>query len=228
MNDPKIIVALDKPTEKEIFDIVVNLRPELCKVKIGLEAFVRYGPRIVHEVHSGGFDVFLDLKITDTPRTLGAVGEQINQTMNVWGMTVFALCGKKSMEALYDNLKGNKTKLFGVTILTSLGEQDIDEMGFKDDIPDLVLRLSTHSYTSGFTGVVCSAYEAGRIKKVMPDFVTICPGIRPSNTSANDHSRMASPIYAVRNGADYLVIGRPITEAKDPHTELLKITEEIS
>lgn len=229
MPDSKIIVALDFDTAEETLELVKQLRPEACRLKVGKELFTTAGPALVDQLVGDGFDVFLDLKFHDIPNTVAAACKAAAR-LGVWMVNVHAMGGSKMMLAAHDALEGlsQRPKLIAVTVLTSMGKDDLLEIGMDVEPQDAVLKLAKLASSCGLDGVVCSAREAAILKRELgQSFQLVTPGIRPANTASDDQNRVMTPTDALRMGADYLVIGRPITKAKDPLSALNEINREI-
>jgi len=225
----RIIVALDFPSAKPALDLVAALDPNLCRLKIGKEMFTRFGPSFVETLVSKGFDVFLDLKFHDIPNTVAAACAAAAD-LGVWMINLHASGGRRMMETARDRLDGlsHKPYLIAVTILTSLGQEDITEAGFSGTPAENVMRLAKLAESSGMDGIVCSPLEARDVRlAVHSDFLLVTPGVRPKQAALGDQLRVMTPSDALRNGADYLVIGRPITAAVDPLQSLQNILTEI-
>lgn len=229
MQDSKrLIVALDFPEVASAEAMLTRLDPALCRVKVGKELFTRGGPQMVERIHKQGFEVFLDLKFHDIPNTVaGAV--KAAAELGVWMVNVHAGGGGTMMRAAREAIGSNSsTLLIAVTVLTSLGQEDLTEVGLEVDPETHVLRLAALAQKSGMDGVVCSAREISPLRAVLDkNFLLVTPGIRPASDSADDQKRTQTPAEAVRLGGDYLVIGRPITQAADPRAKLLQVIEEI-
>ena len=224
----RIIIPLDLDYSQAI-NIAKTLDPNICRLKVGSQLFTSSGPRVIKELHSLGFDIFLDLKFHDIPNT---VHESVKSAadLGVWMVNVHASGGSKMLEASNKALLGyeNPPLLIGVTVLTSLSEEEIKEIGLKG-IQGQVLQLAGLVKDNGLDGVVCAASDTTAIKsKFGEDFLAVTPGIRPENSNTNDQSRVATPSEAIKNGSDYLVIGRPVTGSKNPKDVLEKIYKEIS
>ena len=224
----RIIIPLDLDYSQAI-NIAKTLDPNICRLKVGSQLFTSSGPRVIKELHSLGFDIFLDLKFHDIPNT---VHESVKSAadLGVWMVNVHASGGSKMLEASNKALLGyeNPPLLIGVTVLTSLSEEEIKEIGLKG-IQGQVLQLAGLVKDNGLDGVVCAASDTTAIKsKFGEDFLAVTPGIRPANSNTNDQSRVATPSEAIKNGSDYLVIGRPVTGSKNPKDVLEKIYKEIS
>lgn len=218
MRDPKIIVALDYPDAAGALDLVVQLEPALCRLKVGMELFTAAGPRLVEQLMQRGFEIFLDLKFHDIPNTV-AQACKAAAALGVWMVNVHALGGRRMMEAARDGLSAypRAPRLIAVTVLTSMSQEDLTGLGMKDSPADLVLRLAKLAQDSGMDGVVCSAQEAALLRRQCGDkFCLVTPGIRLANGVADDQSRVMTPRTAMEQGADYLVIGRPVTRGADP------------
>jgi orotidine-5'-phosphate decarboxylase len=224
----KIIIPLDLDY-KEALKLAKLLDPKICRMKIGNQLFTSSGPKVVKELHQLGFDVFLDLKFHDIPNT---VHEAVKSAadLGVWMVNVHASGGKQMLEASRKALQqfSNPPLLIAVTVLTSLSQEFLSEIGL-DDLDDQVFRLTRMAKESGLDGVVCSASDAESVKKEFgEEFLTVTPGIRPSGSSLDDQSRVSTPSEAIASGSDYLVIGRPITGSEDPKKALEAIYKEIS
>ena len=230
VTDPRVIVALDLADTAQAMALVSRLKPELCRIKIGKELFTRGGPALVEQVVARGFAVFLDLKFHDIPNTVAQACKAAAE-LGVWMLNVHALGGRRMMEAASEAVANAATRplLIGVTLLTSLDGGDLREVGIDATVEDQVVRLASLAQQAGLDGVVCSAREARSLRaRFGPDFCLVTPGIRPGGTAAQDQNRTMSPAEALHAGADYLVIGRPITQAPDPVAALEAIRTEIA
>lgn len=230
MNDPKIIVALDYAEAEQALQLVDRLDPTLCRLKVGKELFTAEGPRFVEQLVSKGFGVFLDLKFHDIPNTTAKACEAAAR-LGVWMLNVHASGGRAMMLAAREAIDKSATSplLIAVTVLTSMDEPSLNEVGVSGALPDQVLRLASLTQDCGLDGVVCSAQEAPVLRQSLgPDFCLVTPGIRPATASKDDQSRVVTPADALRQGSSYLVIGRPITQAPDPLAALHAIHQEIS
>lgn len=227
--DPKIIVALDYPDAKSALALVEHLSSAECKLKVGKELFTAAGPALVRELSARGFGVFLDLKFHDIPNTVAAACRAAAD-LGVWMLNVHASGGRRMMEAARQAIdqSEHKPRLIAVTVLTSMNETDLRETGITDSPAHQVGRLTDLAKQSGLDGVVCSAQEALQLRETWgKEFLLVTPGIRPAGTNSGDQSRIMTPASAVRAGSDYLVVGRPITQAVDPLAVLRKINQEI-
>jgi len=230
MSAPKIIVALDYPNEKQALEFVGQLDTNLCRLKIGKEMFTQLGPKFVEKIQTKGFDVFLDLKYHDIPNTTAKACEAA-ASLGVWMLNVHASGGRKMMETAANALANHQHKplLIAVTVLTSLAQQDLTEIGVNRTPTEHALALAKLAQSSGLDGVVCSAQEAASMREQHPDnFLLVTPGIRPQGYNTNDQQRIMTPIDAINAGANYLVIGRPITQSDTPLDVLRTIESDIS
>jgi len=229
MNDPKIIVALDFPGAVPALALAHRLSPELCRLKVGKELFTATGPILLEQLMRGGFEIFLDLKFHDIPNTT-AQACKAAASLGVWMINVHALGGRKMLEAAQIAVSNSARppKLIAVTMLTSMAQEDIAELGIQFTPEEMVLRLAKLAQDAGLDGVVCSAQETVMLRKQCGNkFSLVTPGIRPAHASLDDQSRVMTPQAAMQAGSSYLVIGRPITKASDPLQALLAINQDI-
>lgn len=218
-----IIVALDAKSQFEALTIAEQLDPSLCRVKVGKEIFTHEGPSVVRALHDQGFDVFLDLKFHDIPNTT-AQAVCAAADLGVWMVNVHASGGRKMMETCVERLQaGNyQTQLIAVTVLTSMGREDLKDLGLDVEPFEQVKRLAKLTQDSGLDGVVCSAQEAKMLRETLgQDFSLVTPGIRPVGSNADDQKRIVTPKQAMLDGSTHLVIGRPITQSSNP-SQMLK------
>ncbi|RSQ68824.1 orotidine-5'-phosphate decarboxylase [Acinetobacter baumannii] len=218
-----IIVALDAKSQYDALKIVEQLDPTLCRVKVGKELFTHEGPSVVKKLQEENFEVFLDLKFHDIPNTT-AQAVCAAADLGVWMVNVHASGGRKMMETCVERLKaGNyQTQLIAVTVLTSMGREDLKDIGLDIEPVEQVKRLAKLTKESGLDGLVCSAQEAKILRELIgQDFSLVTPGIRPEGSNADDQKRIVTPKQAMLDGSTHLVIGRPITKAENP-TEMLK------
>jgi len=225
--DNKIIIPLDLEYSAAI-NMAKNFDANLCRLKIGSQLFTSSGPQMIKELNSLGFDIFLDLKFHDIPNT---VYEAVKSAadLGIWMVNVHASGGRAMLEASKKALEGfdQPPLLIAVTVLTSLSEDSLSEVGIKN-LSEQVLRLAELTNECDLNGVVCASTDVKAIKnRFGKDFITVTPGIRPNNSKVNDQNRISTPSEAIKNGSDYLVIGRPITESENPTKALEKIIEEI-
>jgi orotidine-5'-phosphate decarboxylase len=227
MNDPRIIVALDFPGAEPALALAAQLDPRLCRVKVGKELFTAAGPQLVEQLMHKGFEVFLDLKFHDIPNTVAGACKAA-AGLGVWMVNVHALGGRKMLTAAREALPPGGPRLIAVTLLTSMGRDDLADIGLSGEPEAAVQRLAGLASACGLDGVVCSALETVRLRQMMgKDFCLVTPGIRPLDASVDDQQRVTTPRQAMANGADYLVIGRPITQAADPLVMLQRLHAEI-
>jgi orotidine-5'-phosphate decarboxylase len=225
-NAEKIIVALDVPTKKEALGLVEQLREQVFFFKIGLQLYTAEGPEVVREVLRTGAKVFLDLKLYDIPNTVARAVESA-LGLGVEMLTVH-LSGGEAMTRAAVAAAGSKLSILGVTVLTSLDEPMLRQLGIKPTIEEQVLRLAKIGAAVGVDGLVVSPEEIEVIRGQFGDhFVIVVPGIRPPWTDAGDQKRIMTPREAINAGADYLVIGRPIIAHKNPREAVAKILEEL-
>ncbi|ENY71456.1 orotidine 5'-phosphate decarboxylase [Aeromonas diversa CDC 2478-85] len=230
MSEPKVVVALDFARQEDALALVDQLSPSACRLKVGKEMFTLFGPQFVRELVGRGFDVFLDLKFHDIPNTV-AKAVAASAELGVWMVNVHASGGRRMMEAAKAALApyGDKAPLLiGVTVLTSMEQVDLAELGVTLTPAEQVLRLARLTKAAGLDGVVCSAQEATLLKaECGADFKLVTPGIRPAGSEQGDQRRIMTPAQAVAAGADYLVVGRPITQAGAPAAVLQAINAEL-
>ncbi len=224
-----VIVALDFDNQLSALALAERLDPTQCRLKVGKELFTRAGPELVKTLVAMDFDVFLDLKFHDIPNTT-AKAVSAAADLGVWMTNVHASGGSRMMSAAKQALEqqGSAMLLIGVTVLTSMDDTDIAELGIGRSPVEQVLHLAGLAEKSGLDGVVCSAMEAKVLKAELgADFKLVTPGIRLPENAADDQRRVVSPPQAMAMGSDYLVIGRPITQSSDPLGTLLKINQSL-
>lgn len=244
--DKAIIVALDFDNKQEALELVEQLDPNHCRLKVGKEMFTAFGAEWVTLLIDKGFDVFLDLKFHDIPNTVAKACVAAAK-LGVWMVNVHATGGREMMQAAQkaldeyyltqkqlalandSNVEVRKTLLIAVTILTSMNEKTFEELGYQRSLPEQVSHLAKIAQESGLDGVVCSAKEASQLTQQLGKaFLLVTPGIRPANSSSDDQNRIMTPESAVLAGSSYLVIGRPITQASDPLKSLCDISESLA
>ncbi len=210
-----IAVALDAPDLNTAAHWADLVTPHVSTLKIGLELYLRFGPEAVASVRGPrGVDVFLDLKLHDIPATVGGAARAVAKVRPDL-MTVHAAAGTAAISAAVDALPN--TRIVAVTVLTSLSDRDLDDIGMTGPVGDAVRRLSVLAVAAGARGLVCSPREVAAVRaEVGPGITLITPGVRPSGEARHDQARVATPQEALQAGADLLVIGRPITGAPDP------------
>lgn len=227
---PRIIVALDFSEVSQALAVVARLHPSTCRLKVGKELFTLGGPALVEKLLMQGFQVFLDLKFHDIPHTVAQACKAAAE-LGIWMMTVHTLGGRKMLEAAREAVASASQRplLIGVTLLTSLDGNDLSDIGIGGTVEDQVVRLAGLAQQTGLDGVVCSAREARSLRvRYGPEFRLVTPGIRPAGSTSQDQRRVMTPAEALQAGADYLVIGRPITQAPDPQEVLAAIQSEIA
>ena len=228
--DPKIIVALDYDNQQDAMFMAQCLDPQRCRLKVGKELFTIAGPELIKSLHQLGFEVFLDLKFHDIPNTV-AKAVLAAAKLGVWMVNVHASGGSEMMEttiAAMQTAGGKQPLLIAVTVLTSMDASGLRETGINQTPAERVLELAKLTQNSGLAGVVCSAQEAQLLKQELgSEFILVTPGIRPAFASVGDQKRIMTPAQAIAAGSDYLVIGRPITQADDPMHALELIEAEI-
>lgn len=232
--NPKVIVALDFANPMHALGLADRLDPRHCALKVGKEMFVVAGPEPVRWMVARGFRVFLDLKFHDIPHTVAQACAAATR-LGVWMLNVHAAGGSAMMDAAREAVDRTAAEcgrpvplLIAVTVLTSLADADMRELHISGDAAGHSLHLAHLSAASRLDGVVCSAVEAPALRASLPvGFKLVTPGIRPAGSSADDQARIITPERAIANGADYLVVGRPITQASDPVAALARINAAI-
>jgi len=231
MNDPKVVVALDFDKKQDALSFVDKIQPTDARLKVGKEMFTYFGPEFVKQLTGKGFDVFLDLKFHDIPNTV-AKAVTAAADLGVWMVNVHASGGSQMMtkaKQALDNYGDDAPLLIAVTVLTSMGQEDLHGLGINKTPAEQVNFLANLTKQSGLDGVVCSAWEAVQLKSDLgKEFKLITPGIRPAGSAQDDQQRIMTPRQAIDVGVDYLVIGRPITKAVDPQLVLQQINASIS
>jgi len=225
-----IIVALDFPSRDAALALADQLDPALCRVKVGKELFTRCGPQIVEALQSKGFEVFLDLKFHDIPNTT-AMAVSAAAELGMWMVNVHCSGGLRMMAACretLDKVNGQKPLLIGVTVLTSMEQADLADVGLDLEPKQQVLRLAGLAEKAGLDGLVCSAQESQPLKLQFPKLQLVTPGIRPAGSAADDQRRILTPAQAMAAGSDYLVIGRPISQAANPAHALAAVVAELA
>ncbi len=229
MNNPKIIVALDVDHWQACEQLARRLDPGYCRVKVGKELFTACGPAVVEFLQALGFEVFLDLKFHDIPATVGKA-VKVAANLGVWMVNVHASGGVRMLEQALDGLEQARHKplLIAVTVLTSMTDADLIGAGVDRSAGDQVDFLTGLAFESGLHGVVCSAHEAGAVKrKYGEQFLTVTPGIRLEGATRDDQRRVMTPSQAIAAGSDFLVIGRPVTTAAEPADVCVRIHESL-
>ena len=237
--DPKIIVALDYADAAHALKLANQLDPALCRLKVGKELFTAVGPKFIETLTRANFGVFLDLKFHDIPNTVAKACTAASN-LGVWMLNVHASGGLEMMQAARESIDNSAEKplLIAVTVLTSMNQAALNRIGIQTELATHVLNLAALTQQAGLDGVVCSALEAQALReKLGNNFCLVTPGIRLANDSSSvhansvnldDQSRVVTPRDALNNGASYLVIGRPITQAHNPLKTLENILREIA
>jgi orotidine-5'-phosphate decarboxylase len=228
MSDPaRLYIALTSDCGETATAMMRPLEGLRVGVKIGLELFTRSGPAIVRQLREMGFDIFLDLKFSDIPSTVaGAVTSAC--LLKPAMLNVHAMGGLEMMRAAADAARGSGTRVIAVTVLTSLGAQDLGRMGISSGPGELAALLASSAAESGLDGVVCSPLEASGIRQAHGrDFLIVTPGIRPRGADTQDQKRTSTAYDAILSGATSLVVGRPVTGASDPRDAAVLLLEEI-
>lgn len=227
MNDPRIIVALDVNSSTQALSLASQLDPKLCRLKVGKELFTAEGPTLLEKLMQRNFEIFLDLKFHDIPNTV-ANACKVAANLGVWMVNVHAFGGRNMLLAARNALPSESTKLIAVTLLTSMGSEDLKDIGLNSSPQEIVQRLALLANECGLDGVVCSPLETKTLRQIITNkFYLVTPGIRPSDGQLDDQQRVSTPAQAIKNGSDYLVIGRPITQANDPLLALQQINNNI-
>ncbi|AXP61590.1 orotidine-5'-phosphate decarboxylase [Haemophilus influenzae] len=226
----KIIVALDYEKEAEALALVDQIDPSLCRLKVGKEMFTTLGINFVKQLHQRNFDVFLDLKYHDIPNTV-ARAVRSAADLGVWMVDLHASGGLRMMEdakKILEPYGKDAPLLIAVTVLTSMEDLDLLQIGINASPMEQVLRLAHLTQRAGLDGVVCSPQEVEILRNTCgKEFKLVTPGIRPIGTDFGDQRRVMTPTAAIRAGSDYLVIGRPITQADNPAEVLRSINVSI-
>ncbi len=227
----RLIFALDVPTEDQAQWLIKRLEGTVSFYKVGIELYMGAGLRLVNKLVESGKNVFLDLKYFDVPETVKGAVERVS-SLGVRFLTIHG--NGKIIKAAVEGRGNSDLKLLSVTVLTSLDQDDMKDLGFECTVKDLVLRRAQKAMEAGCDGVITSTREAGEIKKLANQikgmdhkFLVVTPGIRPVSSPQDDHKRLGTPTFAIRNGADYLVIGRPIRNAPDPKEAAESIIREM-
>lgn len=229
MVEPRVIVALDFTDADTAKTFVNRVTPAQCRLKVGMELFTAAGPSLVEHLVVRGFDVFLDLKYHDIPTTVERACSRA-AGLGVWMLNVHALGGKRMLMAAREAIERSTHRplLVGVTLLTSHGDDELTEIGLEGGTERQVERLADIVKDAGLNGVVCSPAEAAMLRRRFgKKFVLVTPGVRQAGDAVDDQRRTRTPAEAVREGADFLVIGRPVTRAPDPAAVLDAINREI-
>lgn len=226
----RLILALDFPSAELALSLVKQLSPQDCKLKVGFELFVAAGPDFVRYLVAQGFDVFLDLKFHDIPNTVAAACKSAAH-LGVWMINVHAAGGENMLLAAREALAGfqQPPKLIAVTVLTSMDKAQLEKINIIQSPIKQVSHLAALTQACGLDGVVCSAQEAQTLKQACgSEFLLVTPGIRPVGSQQDDQSRVVTPFAARQLGIDYIVVGRPITQAIDPLAVIAAINQDLA
>jgi len=226
---PRLIVALDVSSATQAQNIVAAVADSAFCYKVGMQLYTAEGPQVVRDLVAAGRRVFLDLKYHDIPNTVAAAVAEAAR-LGVSMLTVHAAGGGKMLRAAAAAASAQPGLIvLGVTVLTSLTDHDLYQLGVVDEVEDQVLRLAALALANGCSGVVAAAREASLLRTKLPgDFAIVTPGVRPAGSAAGDQARVVTPAEAIAAGATHIVVGRPITEARDPGAEARAILAEIS
>ena len=225
-----LIVALDYANDREALALAAQLDPAVCRVKVGKELFTMAGPAIVVSLQRMGFEVFLDLKFHDIPQTVAKACKAAAR-LGVWMLNVHASGGRAMLLAAREavaSTEGRPPLLIAVTVLTSLDDAALHEIGVSGSARDQVRRLAALAAACALDGVVCSAQEAMELREAFPGLLRVTPGIRLAGGAQDDQRRTMTPAAARAAGSDFLVVGRPVTAAADPALALRQIWAELA
>ena len=225
----RLIVALDCPSAAAALDLVDRLQGLVRWFKIGLELYLAEGNSIIERVRDRGHSVFLDLKLHDIPNTVGGAMRSVAKT-GAGMLTVHASGGPAMLAAAHEAAAAcsSPLKLLAVTVLTSMDREQLSATGVPSSPAEQVSRLAAMAYAAGIRGFVASAEEVASLRAAHRDATLVIPGIRPAGATAGDQKRVATPASAIAAGADYLVVGRPVTQAPDPAAAAQAILDEIA
>ncbi len=225
----RLIVALDVPNGMEALALVERLGNLVQWFKVGLELYLGAGNSIVEQIRARGYSVFLDLKLHDIPNTVAGAVRSLSAS-GAGMLTVHAAGGPAMLAAAQDAAAAvaSAPKLLAVTVLTSMDAAQLEATGVCSSASDQVLRLASLAYESGIRGFVASSQEIKRVRSAFGDATLVIPGIRPAGAKASDQKRVATPGSAIADGADFLVVGRPITQAPDPAAAAQAILDEMA
>jgi orotidine-5'-phosphate decarboxylase len=220
---PKLCIALDDPCLQHINQLLSRLDPEYCWLKVGSILFTQHGPKIIKDLRRQGFAVFLDLKFHDIPNTVAqAVAAAVK--LDVAMLTVHAAGGSKMLQAACTAAE-NKLSVVAVSCLTSMQAADMQQVGVQGSVAEIVDMRADLAIASGCAGLVCSPHELASLRSKYAEAALVCPGIRLTTSAHQDQVRVSTPEFALSNGADYLVVGRAITAARDPDAVLAELSE---
>ncbi|MFQ3671558.1 MAG: orotidine-5'-phosphate decarboxylase [Verrucomicrobiia bacterium] len=227
MKRDELILALDVPSDREALGWVDRLAGQVGYFKVGLQLFTAYGPELVREVRARGGRVFLDLKLHDIPNTVAKAVEAAGP-LGVSFLTLHASGGRAMLREAAEAAAGySGLRLLAVTVLTSLTEGDLDELGFDHSALGLAAHLGRLAAEAGVTGLVCSPREVEVLRRELPESVLVTPGVRPPGAEVDDQARVATPEAALAAGASHVVMGRPILRAPDPEGLVRELLGEV-
>jgi orotidine-5'-phosphate decarboxylase len=228
-NHHPVIIALDFNNERDTWSLVDQLSPDACKLKVGKELFTACGPQLVKNLVSRNFDIFLDLKFHDIPNTV-AHALKAARDLGVWMVNVHASGGSRMMHAARAALNEKSDPLLiAVTVLTSMEQQDLQQIGISTPLEQHILALAKLAVNADLDGVVCSAMESAMLRAELgAEFCLVTPGIRPAGSDSDDQRRIVTPKDAINAGSHFLVIGRPVTQATNPAEALRAINLSLS
>ena len=228
MDQSRLIIAMDFSTLEAAVAVARAIDPESCRLKVGHQLYTAAGPDAVRRLSSMGFDIFLDLKYHDIPNTVAQACRAATE-LGVWMVNVHAGGGPAMLEAAKAAVGSGGPLVVAVTILTSIDEQQYEQIGYAGSIAERVVKLAELAQASGLDGVVCSAQEAQILRRLLGDeFLLVTPGIRPAGAASGDQQRVMTPAAAIAAGSDYLVVGRPVTQADDPARVIAAIQSELA
>jgi len=226
MTRTDLVVAIDEADVDVALDLIGRTSEHVTWYKVGYEAYLNYGERVVGALHDAGKSIFLDLKLHDIPKTVAA-GVRASARMGVSLLTVHAAGGVamlKAAAAARDESSNGELRLVAVTVLTSMTEDDLRDTGIGGTPENVVIKRAELAAACGIDGAVCAVAEARAVRAATNErFAIVCPGIRPTGATAGDQRRIATPEDAIRAGADFIVVGRPITASTDPGAAALAI-----
>ncbi len=223
----RLALALDVPESQEALKILEDIKGYNIIIKVGYQLFIKEGKPLIQKIKDMGFEIFLDLKLHDIPNTVFN-GVKSAISLNVDYLTVHTLGGEEMLKAAAEAKQGSNLKLLGVTILTSHSEEYINYIGSKYTLEELALKLAKTAVDTGIDGIVSSPFEVKKLKEQIGNFIAVTPGIRLTTSKTDDQTRIATPEFAVSQGADILVVGRPILKAENRKKALEEILNRIN
>ncbi len=228
MTGPKLVVAMDFDSLDAALAVAAGLDPGSCRLKVGHQLYASAGPLAVRSLQEEGFEIFLDLKFHDIPNTVAGACRAAAD-LGVWMVNVHAAGGPVMLEAAAESVHSTATLVTAVTILTSFDQAQFEQVGYSGQIGAQVVAMAKLAQQSGVDGVVCSAQEISMLRaQVGADFLLVTPGIRPKGAARGDQKRVMTPGQAIATGSNFLVVGRPITQAANPAGVVMDICNEIA